>query len=129
MNTHTTMIGSAESNSDALAVLTKFHSQLLDWFEDYNSAGSNVRKQELASIICRGLQVHMELEQQVYLPALFHAAADPAACEAAASDHALIRQLTRQVLESSPIDELFDSKVRILGDAFARRVTALVIQH
>jgi hypothetical protein len=127
MNTPT--IGSSESNSDALAVLTKFHSKVLDWFEDYNAAGSNVRKQELASIICRGLQVHIELEQKVFLPALFQMAHDSAVCDAAASDHALIRQLTRQVLESSPIDELFDSKVRILGDAFARRVAALVIQH
>jgi hypothetical protein len=108
---------------------TEFHSQVLDWFEDYNAARSNARKQELASRICRGLQVHIALEQKVFLPELFRAVSDPAVCKAAAADHALIRQLTQQVLESSPIDELFDSKVRILGDAFARRITALVIQH
>ena len=81
------------------------HDQVLDWFEDYNAAGSNVRKQELASKICRDLQVRIALEQE-------------------ASDHALIAELTAQVLESSPIDELFDSKVRILGDAFAQHVGA-----
>jgi len=71
------------------------HDQVLDWFEDYNAADSNVRKQELASRICRGLQ---------------------------ASDHVIIARLTEEVLKSSPIDELFDSKVRILGDAFAQHV-------
>lgn len=79
------------------------HHQVLDWFEDYNAADSNVRKQEIASRICRGLQVQIALEQE-------------------ASDHAIITQLTEQVLTSSPIDELFDSKVRILGDAFAQHV-------
>jgi hypothetical protein len=85
------------------ASLMERHHQVLDWFEDYNAAGSNVRKQEIASRICRGLQVQIALEQE-------------------ASDRAIIVQLTEQVLESSPIDELFDSKVRILGDAFAQHI-------
>ena len=87
----------------ATASLMERHNQVLDWFEDYNAAGSNVRKQELASRICRGLQAEIARQQE-------------------ASDHAIIAQLTEQVLESSPIDELFDSKVRILGDAFAQHV-------
>lgn len=91
--------------NSAAASLTVRHHRVLDWFEDYNAAGSNIRKQELASRICRDLQVQIALELK-------------------ASDHALIAQLTEQVLESSPIDELFDSKVRILGDAFAQHVAA-----
>jgi hypothetical protein len=89
--------------NSAIASLRARHSQVLDWFEDYNAADSNVRKQELASRICRGLQAQILREQE-------------------ASDHAIIAQLTEQVLKSSPIDELFDSKVRILGDAFAQHI-------
>jgi hypothetical protein len=121
---------SAESQSDplsahcmgAIAVLSKIHGQVLDWFEDYSSAGSNLRKQELASRICRGLQVHMALEQDIFLPALLKTVNDPAAYEVAASDHFMLGQLTEQVRKSSPIDEMFDSKVRILHEAFAQRV-------
>jgi hypothetical protein len=75
----------------------------LDWFELYNAADSNVRKQELASKICRDLQAQIARER-------------------GASDHGIIAQLTEEVLRSSPIDELFDSKVRILGDAFAQHI-------
>jgi hypothetical protein len=89
----------------ANASLMERRNKVLDWFEDYNAAGSNVRKQELASRICRGLQVEIALEPELET-----------------SDHAIIAQLTERVLESSPIDELFDSKVRILGDAFAQHV-------
>jgi hypothetical protein len=89
--------------NSAIASLMERHHQVLDWFEDYNAADSNVRKQEIASRICRDLQVQIALEQE-------------------ASDHTIIAQLTEQVLKSSPIDELFDSKVRILGDAFAQHI-------
>ena len=89
----------------AAASLMKGHAQVLDWFEDYNAAGSNIRKQELALRICRGLQTQIAMEQE-------------------ASDLVILAQLTEEVLDSSPIDELFDSKVRILGDAFARHVAA-----
>jgi hypothetical protein len=81
------------------------HKQVLDWFEDYNAAGSNIRKQELVSRICRDLQAQLARDQ-------------------GASDHAIIAQLTDLVLDSSPIDELFDSKVRILGEVFAQHVAA-----
>lgn len=86
--------------SASVSALMENQSQMLDWFEDYNSAGSNIRKQELASRICRRLRTYL-----------------------AEMDDALLGQLTDEVLDSSPIDELFDSKVRILGDAFAQRVT------
>ena len=87
----------------AIASLVERRHQVLDWFEDYNAADSNVRKQELASRICRDLQAQIAREQE-------------------ASGHVIIAQLTEEVLKSSPIDELFDSKVRILGDAFAQHV-------
>jgi hypothetical protein len=89
--------------TSATVSLMTGHHQVLDWFEEYNAADSNVRKQELASRICRDLQAQLSREQE-------------------ASDHGIIAQLTEQVLQSSPIDELFDSKVRILGDAFAQHV-------
>ncbi len=88
---------------NAAASRMENHAQVLDWFEEYNAAGSNIRKQELASRICRGLQTQIAMEQD-------------------ATDLAVLAQLTDEVLDSSPIDELFDSKVRILGDAFARHV-------
>jgi hypothetical protein len=103
------------------AVLTKNNHELLRWFEDYDSADSYFRKQELASKICRGMQVHISLEREVFDPEFLEQVNDMVGRDAAA-DQAILSQLTEQVLDSSPIDELFDSKVRILGDAFAERV-------
>jgi hypothetical protein len=89
--------------NSAIASLVERHNQVLDWFELYNAADSNVRKQELASKICRDLQAQIARGR-------------------GATDHVMIAQLTEEVLKSSPIDELFDSKVRILGAAFAQHV-------
>jgi len=96
--------------NSAIASLMERHNQVLDWFEDYNAAGSNVRKQELASRICRDLQAQIAGEQKSSDHVI------------EASNRVIIARLTEQVLKSSPIDELFDSKVRILGAAFAQHV-------
>ncbi|HEX3950170.1 MAG TPA: hypothetical protein VHW95_10010 [Steroidobacteraceae bacterium] len=114
--------GSPVAIRGAIDTLAESYSQLLQWFDDYDSAGSNLRKQELASRICRGMQAHMSLEQELFVPEFLEAVNDRVAGEAVPAEQAILSQLTERVLESSPIDEMFDSKVRILGDAFALRV-------
>ena len=47
---------------------------------------------------------------------------DHSSYDAAVHDHADVKRLIDQVLQSSPVDELFDSRVRILGDVMAQHM-------
>ncbi|MDB6083802.1 MAG: hemerythrin protein [Gammaproteobacteria bacterium] len=108
---------------DAVAFLKQEHRRIAEWFDEYDSARSNVRKQELALRICRELRVHAAMEEDLFYPALLRATDDPVRREMAVlHEHTDSQRLIEQIMQSSPIDELFDSRVRILADVIAQHV-------
>jgi hypothetical protein len=107
---------------DAIELLKLGHRQISEWFKDYDSAGTSARKQELVTRICNALQIHAVLEEEIFYPALVEATDDHLLYEASVHDHADVKRLIEQVLQSSPVDELFDSRVRILGDVMAQHM-------
>jgi hypothetical protein len=102
--------------TDAIAVLTADHRQIVDCFNDFNSAKSNIRKQELVKAICRAVRIHAAMEEDIFYPALLKSTGDHALCEMELQDHAHARRLLVEIEKSSPLDELFESRVRILYD-------------
>jgi Hemerythrin HHE cation binding domain len=107
---------------DAIELLKLGHRQVSEWFKDYDSAGTSARKQELVSRICNALQIHTVLEEEIFYPAFVEATDDCFLYDAAVHDHADLKRLIEQVVQSSPVDELFDSRVRILGDVMAQHM-------
>jgi hypothetical protein len=108
------------TSTNAIAMLRGGYREVIDWFSEYDSAASNVKKQELASKICRTLRVHMAIQEQIFYPAFLLAIQDPLAYAGAVNDHAATQRLIEQILESSPIDEQFDSQVRLLRDVITQ---------
>jgi hypothetical protein len=111
--------GSAE---DAIALLKEDHQQVTQWLKEFYCAASNIRKQDLASKICHRLRVHVAIEDEIFLPALLSVTQEHPSCKDVARGNANARQLIDQILKSSPIDELFDSRLRLLGDLIAEHV-------
>lgn len=107
---------------DAVTLLKAEHRRVAEWFKDYDSARSDVDKQELALFICEALRLHAALEEEIFYPAFLRATGDPIAFETAVHEHSDAERLIEQILESSPVDELFDSKIRILADVIAQHV-------
>jgi hemerythrin superfamily protein len=107
---------------DAVTLLRQQHRQVAEWFSEYNSARTIIRKQDLALRICRALRVHAAMEEGIFFPALLQATDDPILFEMAVDDHTDAQRLIEQIMQSSPIDEFFDSKVRILADVIAQHV-------
>lgn len=108
------------TSTNAIAMLRGGYREVIDWFSEYDSAASNMRKQELASKICRRLRVHMALQEQIFYPAFLRAIRDPREYEGAVNDLATTQRLIEQILQSSPIDEQFDSQVRLLRDVITQ---------
>jgi hemerythrin superfamily protein len=107
---------------DAVTLLKQEHRQVTEWFNEYDSARSDSRKQDLALRICRALRVHAAMEEEIFYPALLQATDDPIMFEIAVRDHTDAQRLIKQIMQSRTIDELFDSKVRILADVIAQHV-------
>jgi hemerythrin superfamily protein len=107
---------------DAVTLLKQEHRQVAEWFNEYDFVRSDLRKQDLALRICRALRVHAAMEEDIFYPALLQATDDPILFEMAVDEHTDARRLIEQIMQSSSMDELFDSKVRILADVIAQHV-------
>ncbi|MDB6085018.1 MAG: hemerythrin protein [Gammaproteobacteria bacterium] len=107
---------------DAVTLLKQEHRQIAEWFDQYESAHSDFPKQEMALRICRALRVHAAIEHDIFYPALLQATDDPVMFEIAMREHTDAQRMIDQITHSSPLDEMFDSKVRVLAEVIAQHV-------
>jgi hypothetical protein len=107
---------------DAVTLLKQQHRQIAEWFIEYDSARSDVRKRDLALRICRALRVHAAMKEELFYPAFLQATDDLIMFEAAVREYTDAQRLIEQIMQSNSVDESFDSRVQILADAIARQV-------
>ena len=61
---------------DAIALLKADHRQVEQWFKDFENARGPERKRELAKKICKALEVHTTIEDEIFYPAFLEATED-----------------------------------------------------
>lgn len=101
----------------AIRLLKQDHqevSRLLDRFED----ASGTEKKQIAQRICTALTVHAQIEEELLYPAARRALDqdDRELVAEAAVEHASVKDLVSQIEGSSDSDELYDAKVKVLGE-------------
>jgi len=70
----------------------------------------------LAARICRELTVHAQIEEEIFYPAAREVLRDEDLIDEATVEHASAKDLIAQIESSSPGDDLFDAKVKVLGE-------------
>jgi hemerythrin superfamily protein len=109
-------------DKDAIALLKADHRQVEDWFEEFEKAEDDERKQELATQICDALKVHTTIEEEIFYPAFLEATDDTDMHHEAEIEHEGAKNLIAQIEASSPDDEYFDSKVKVLSEMIKHHV-------
>ena len=112
---------SAKSN-DAIALLKADHRQVEGWFEQFEKTRSDDRKLELATKICKALTVHTKIEEELFYPAFLEATDDKDLHHEAEIEHDGAKNLIKQIEASSPDDEYYDSKVKVLSEMIKHHV-------
>lgn len=105
---------------DAISLLTADHKEVKALFSKYdklvkNDAEDDV-KQDLAEQICMMLTVHATVEEELFYPAAREAIDEPDLIDEADVEHATAKDLIAQIQAASPDDELYDAKVKVLGE-------------
>jgi hemerythrin superfamily protein len=106
---------------DAIELLTTDHKEVKALFKQYDklveSDGSEEEKQALADEICQMLTVHATLEEELFYPAAREALGeDEDLVDEADIEHASAKELIAQIEGSSPDDDHFDARVKVLGE-------------
>ena len=110
------------SEKDACDLLDADHKAVKKLFKAYeelmNSRGRTAaqKKKDLSREICNELKVHAQIEEEIFYPALRAALKDTDMLAEAEVEHASAKELIAQIEEAGDVDEMFDAKVKVLGD-------------
>ena len=110
------------AQKDACDLLDADHRAVKKMFKEYeeltNSRGRTVgqKKMDLARQICHELTVHAQIEEEIFYPALRAALSETDMLAEAEVEHAGAKDLIAQIESLEEADEMYDAKVKVLGE-------------
>ena len=110
----------AAGSADAIALLTADHAEVDRLFERYErlaeADAAADERETLARQICSLLTVHAAIEEEIFYPAAREACDEDDLLDEAEVEHASAKDLIAQIEEMDADDDLYDAKVKVLGE-------------
>ncbi len=116
---------SSDTNIDAIELLTQQHREVKEMFDRFENMTdrAKVSKKKLADEICNALIMHTTIEEEIYYPATREASEETEdMVDEAVVEHASAKDLIAQIMEMDPGDDLYDAKVKVLGEMIEHHV-------
>jgi hemerythrin superfamily protein len=110
------------ADKDACDLLDADHKAVKKMFKEYEELASSrarnasQKKKELAEHICQELTVHAQIEEEIFYPALREVFKDADLLDEAKVEHQSAKDLIAQIQGGGEPDEMFDAKVKVLGE-------------
>lgn len=101
---------------DAIALLKADHAAVSQLFAEYEKTRSASNKKALVAEICTALSVHVQIEEEIFYPAIQDALKDKLLVPEATVEHASVKDLMAQLQGAEPDSELYDAKVKVLSE-------------
>jgi hypothetical protein len=120
-----TQAGGMPGAQDAIQLLTDDHRDVSDMFEQFENLSDRAKasKQKLTAKICTALIAHTAIEEEIFYPAVREAVKDAEdMMDEAIVEHAAAKDLIKQLQEMDADDELYDAKVKVLGEQIEHHV-------
>jgi len=113
------------AEQDAIVLLTKQHKEVADMFDEFENMSdrATVSKKKLVDKICEQLTMHTAIEEEIFYPAVREASKETEdMVDEAVVEHASAKDLIAQLQEADPGDDLYDAKVKVLGEQIEHHV-------
>jgi hemerythrin superfamily protein len=101
---------------EALTLLRADHKHVSELFEQYEAARTSAQKKKLVHEICTELDVHAQIEEEIFYPAVKAALKDKELVPEATVEHASLKDLIAQIKDVEPDGEMYDAKVKVLSE-------------
>ena len=111
-----TKTAATRKSPDAIALLRADHKLVSGLFDQFEKSRSANRKKTLVAQICRELTVHTQIEEEIFYPAFRAAVKDKELVPEANVEHDSVKDLIAQVEGVEPDGEMFDARVKVMGE-------------
>jgi len=113
-----------QASLNAFDVLEEDHREVEEWFDEYDELkdSDEDRKADLAEKICRALKVHAQIEEEIFYPQAREASQDNDLIDEALVEHATVKNLIAEVEAMEVGEELYDAKIRVLGEMVKQHI-------
>ncbi|HWI81027.1 hemerythrin domain-containing protein [Ramlibacter sp.] len=107
---------------DACDLLDADHRAVKKMFKEYEeltksrARSAAQKKMDLAHQICNELTVHAQIEEEIFYPALRQVMKEADLLNEAEVEHQSVKDLVAQIQEMPEADEMFDARVKVLGE-------------
>jgi hypothetical protein len=105
-----------------VTLLTSDHREVEKLFEQFEKARDSRRKGDLAQRICDALRVHTQIEEEIFYPAFYEATGDEDVHHEAIIEHDGAKKLVAEIQSTTPDDEYFDARVKVLSEMIKHHV-------
>jgi hypothetical protein len=110
-----------ETFADAVALLKADHRKVKGLFDDFEKAGTDVRKQEIAGQICDELKIHTTIEEEIFYPS-FEGKIEEDTLAEAYVEHDGAKVLVNEIASAAAADEFYDAKVKVLSEEIRHHI-------
>jgi len=107
--------------TDAIALLKADHREVEALFEQFESAKSGKRKEDIARKICLELKVHTMIEEEIFYPA-FRGRIEDDTLDEAYVEHDGAKVLVNDIEAGSADEDFYDAKVKVLSEEIKHHV-------
>ena len=106
----------------AIELLKEDHREVEGFFEEYETLEDDAEKEAVALDICLALQVHAQIEEEIFYPEARNGIDKPELIDEAIVEHAAAKQLISEIEAMEVGDSMRDAKVKVLGEQITHHV-------
>lgn len=113
---------SRSRQTNALTLLQQDHKMVQELFDKFEKTRSEDKKAGIAAQIVNELRIHAQIEEEIFYPAAREAIKDTDLLDEATVEHQSAKDLMAQIEGEGPDGELFEAKVKVLGEYIKHHV-------
>jgi hemerythrin superfamily protein len=110
-----------QPSQDAVELLEADHETVKKLFEEFKNAQDD-RKADLVAQICQELKVHMQIEEELFYPAVKAALDDHELVPEGKVEHDSVKALMVKVEGAAPGGDEYDAQVHVMGELIEHHV-------
>jgi hemerythrin superfamily protein len=105
------------ASKDAIALLKADHKEVKAMVEQFKKSRSESKQAQLAQQICAALEVHAEIEEEIFYPAAREALRkDGDLIDEAEVEHTSVKELIAKIRGGASGNGLWEAEVKVLGE-------------